>query len=531
MIDRTWPSWLALALGVAVASYAVIAQEPPEAEPVDAPRRVFSAGRAMKHVEAIAREPHPTGSEELGEVREMILKVLRDLDLGPEVQVARDASRPERNILARLKGKGPLGKKAILLCAHYDSVRTGPGAGDNASGVAAILETLRALKAGPALERDVIALIDDGEETGLRGASLFVDEHPWAHDVGVVLNLDAGGNHGPSIMFETSARNGWLIRQFAEASPHPMATSLSMDIYRIMPNDTNLSVFKRAGFDGLNFVFSRGLAYYHSPEDTPANLDPRTLQHQGENALALAKHLGRLDLEDVRGDDVVYFSVLNRTILHYPTSWAPAASLIPAVVWLLAVVIGIGKGRVKVADLLVGLAAWPMALVASVFAVGGFWLVIRDITGQLGLPVLKFDLAILTACSAVAAIVTLAIEHRAAKGRSLEAISLGALAWWATLAVVSARFLPGMSYLFTWPASFALLGLCQAMLLRRRSGWASEAIFLGSVPALVILPPLARESFEGLGLRLAPLLMVLVVLFLGAILPLLGPIVSQRRST
>jgi hypothetical protein len=530
VIGRTWSSWLALVVGVAVAIYAVIAQDPPEAEPINAPSQVFSAGRAMKHVEAIAREPHPMGSEQIGEVREIILEALRGLRLEPQVQAPRDANRPERNILARLKGKGPPTKKAILLCAHYDSVRTGPGAGDNASGVAAVLETLRALKAVPALDRDVIALIDDGEEQGLRGASLFVDEHPWAHEIGVVLNIDARGNHGPSIMFETSAKNGWLIRQLAEASLHPLATSMSMDIYRIMPNDTNLSVFKRAGLDGLNFAFSRGIAYYHSPDDTPANLDPRTLQHQGENVLALAKHFGRLDLEDVRSEDEIYFSVLNRAVLHYPASWAEPSSLIPAVLWLLAVVLGYGRGRVKLPDLLVGISSWPVALIASVFAVGGFWLVLRDILGSLGVPAIKIDMAILAACAAVATMVTLAIERRAAKGRSLEAISLGALAWLAVLTVASARFLPGMSYMFTWPAAFSLLGLSQALMMRRSSAWASEAIFLGSIPALVILPPLARESFEGLSLRFPALLMILVVLFLGAILPLLGPIVSPRRA-
>ena len=103
-----------------------------------------------------------------------------------------------------MKGQGPSGKKALMLCAHYDSVPTGPGASDNAAGVAVVLETLRALKAGPPLERDVIALFPDGEENGFHGSRLFVDEHPWAKDVSVVLNFDARGNSGPSIMFETS---------------------------------------------------------------------------------------------------------------------------------------------------------------------------------------------------------------------------------------------------------------------------------------------------------------------------------------
>ena len=123
-----------------------------------------------------------------------------------------------------------------MLCAHYDSVPEGPGASDDAAGVAVVLETLRALKAGPPLDRDVIALFTDGEESGCLGARVFVDEHPWAGDVGIVLNFDARGNSGPSIMFETSDGNGWLIRKYAQAAQQPLATSVSMDVYKIMPN-------------------------------------------------------------------------------------------------------------------------------------------------------------------------------------------------------------------------------------------------------------------------------------------------------
>ena len=46
-------------------------------------------------------------------------------------------------------------------------------------------------------------------------------------------------------MFETSEENGWLISQFAQAVNQPLATSLSMDIYQVLPNDTDLTVFKR----------------------------------------------------------------------------------------------------------------------------------------------------------------------------------------------------------------------------------------------------------------------------------------------
>src|SRR4029453_6210943 len=89
-----------------------------------------------------------------------------------------------RNVLARFPGRTP-GGPAVVLMAHYDGVPGGPAAADAGSGPAAILETLRALRAGPPLAHDVIALITDGEEAGLLGAAAFVREHAWAKDVGV----------------------------------------------------------------------------------------------------------------------------------------------------------------------------------------------------------------------------------------------------------------------------------------------------------------------------------------------------------
>ena len=270
-------------------------------------------------------------------------------------------------------GKGPKGKKALMLCAHYDSVPEGPGASDDAAGVAVVLETLRALKAGPPLDRDVIALLTDGEESGCLGAHVFVDEHPWANDVGIVLNFDARGNSGPSIMFETSDGNGWLIGKYAQAVHQPLATSVSMDIYKIMPNYSDLTVFKDAGMGGLNFAFGAGIAYYHTPEDTPENLDQRTLQHQGDNALATARHFGRLDLDKTEEDDVVYTSLLNRFVVSYSKAWTMPLAIIAVGVFLALAHLAIRKNQIALTDMLVGAGLFLACLIASLFAVGSLF--------------------------------------------------------------------------------------------------------------------------------------------------------------
>ena len=59
--------------------------------------------------------------------------------IGLETQVQR--TQGIENVLARLRGSDSTG--AVLVLSHYDSVPVGPGAADNGSGVAALLETMR----------------------------------------------------------------------------------------------------------------------------------------------------------------------------------------------------------------------------------------------------------------------------------------------------------------------------------------------------------------------------------------------------
>ena len=239
----------------------------PEKASADAPPTQFDSSRAMRHISEIAQRPHPLGSPEEASVRETIIKALTALGLSAEVQETTVVSQEDgspysaaivKNIVARMKGAD--GNKAVMLSAHYDSVAMGPGANDDASGVATLLETMRALKAGSPLKNDVIVLLTDGEEIDLLGARAFVHEHPWAKDVGLVLNFEARGTNGPEIMFETSANNGWLIDEFVKAAPHPVANSLSYDIYKILPNDTDMTIFKGAGIPGLNFAHIGGVS-------------------------------------------------------------------------------------------------------------------------------------------------------------------------------------------------------------------------------------------------------------------------------
>jgi hypothetical protein len=318
----------------------------PTPAPATAPPQDFSAERAIAHVAEIARMPHPVGSAEHDRVRDYILGefVKFGLESGPGLEKGtgefsgrgHHVSGPVENIMMRLPGTA--NTRAVMLVGHYDSVRTGPGAGDDGHAVGVLLETLRALLSGPPLRNDVIFLVTDGEERGMLGASLFMREFPWRHDPGVVLNFEARGTGGPSYMFETSPGNAWMIRALQAAVPQAEATSVAYEIYRRMPNDTDLSVFKGGGLAGMNFAFIEHPEFYHRPQDDLAHLDRRSVQEQGRYALSLTRVFGNQDLTAPYSGDAVYFPTRLTSLIVYPAKWVmPIASIallgLAAAVW------------------------------------------------------------------------------------------------------------------------------------------------------------------------------------------------------
>lgn len=103
------------------------------------------------------------------------------------------------NVVGVLRGSDPvLRDSVVLIDAHYDHLGVGTavngdsiynGADDDASGVVAVLESARALAAGPAPRRTVLFVATTGEEVGLLGTRWFID-HPPVPLARLVANLE-----------------------------------------------------------------------------------------------------------------------------------------------------------------------------------------------------------------------------------------------------------------------------------------------------------------------------------------------------
>ena len=288
----------------------------------------FSEEHAFATLTKLLKEqsPHTAGSRENAVVRDRIIAELKLAGYAPEVQAALQCGPPERNpgctavenIIAVHRGTGD--GKAVLATAHYDSVPAGPGVSDDGVGVAVLIELARdfALRSS---RNDVIFLITDGEETGLRGARAFAERHPLMSHVGIVVNFEARGASGPSMMFETGPGNSRLIDLFARSVARPSANSVSYEVYKLLPNDTDFSVYRKLGLSGFNFAFTNSASLYHSARDDLRHLDRRSLQHMGEHAFEVAGVLADTDLAALNvASDASYFDVFGRVTIAWPAA-------------------------------------------------------------------------------------------------------------------------------------------------------------------------------------------------------------------
>jgi len=373
-MTRWWGALIALAGAVI---FAIVATTPPGSMSADAPATAFSASRAMADVRVIGRAPHPTGSVEDAQLRDYLIARLKSMGLevatatgtmSPQAKNRLDGWRkavapapPLTNIVAILPGSDRR-QAAVLLMAHHDSVWGSPAAADDGAGVASVLETIRAIKAGGQPRRDVMVLFTDGEELGLEGAKSFFAGDPRRLHVGVIVNLETRGGGGRATMFETGGDNGAMMDLFGRAVRRPVSTSLSVFIYKKLPNSTDLTVAKQSGYPGFNFAFIGRSGLYHSPLATPEALDQGALQDMGRQTLDLTRALADVPALPGRAADRTFFDAYGLVFVSYPAALGWVILAIGAVgygaaAWRRATAGEIAKGAAMLLALIVVAAA------------------------------------------------------------------------------------------------------------------------------------------------------------------------------
>ncbi|WP_397444649.1 M28 family peptidase [Polaribacter sp. R77954] len=334
----------------------------------------FSLNNALHHLKQISKKAHFTGSEAHKDVQNYIVDEFSKMGLTTEIQTQTAinkkwiAGTTAENILARIKGSG--NGKALLLLTHYDAnPHSSKGASDAGSGVVTILEGIRAFLAkNKQPKNDIIILISDAEELGLLGAQAFVDAHSWTKEIGLVLNFEARGSGGPSYMLmETNGKNSKLLSEFLAAKPNfPAANSLMYSIYKKLPNDTDLTVFREdANINGFNFAFIGDHFDYHTAQDTYKRLDRETLLHQADYFTTSLNYFANSNLNDLHSDaDFVYVNFPFARLLTYPYSWVFPMLIVATILFIVLLFFGFMKNKITLKGSLKGFIPFLLGVVS-----------------------------------------------------------------------------------------------------------------------------------------------------------------------
>src|SRR5690554_2059434 len=516
---------------IAISFYSFYSLMPQSGDIDIVPANEFSIERSMRTLIEISKEPHYLGSPAHEEVRKLLISELRKLGFDPHIQEGFSLNPSSKtlnkpiNIVARMEGteRG----KALLLLSHYDSAPVPSyGASDDASGLVTILEGFRAyLASGKRPKNDIIIFFSDAEELGLDGAKLFVNEHPWAKDVGLVLNFEARGTSGPSNMIlETNGGNSNLVKAFIEANPEfPVASSLMYSVYKMLPNDTDSTIFKVDGdIDSFFFAFIDSHFNYHTANDTFNNLDRNSLAHQGSYLIPLLHYFADADLSDLRSEtDHVYFNFPFLKMVHYPFSWIYPMLIIAFLIFLFLILYGFYKRKLDGKS--IGLGFIPLLGSLIVSSIIGFlgWKLLLLIYPQYaeiqqGFPYnghwyIAFFIALTLS-------ITFGFYRKYSKSINKQSLYVAPLLLWIVLCLTTAIFLKGAAF-FIIPLFFGLLSFF--VILRQEHPNLLITTLLG-IPAIFIIAPLIQFFPVGLGLKMVMVSCSFTVLLFVLLLPIFG---------
>eukprot|EP00898_Chlorokybus_atmophyticus_P000288 jgi/Chlat1/125/Chrsp1S03090 len=289
-----------------------------------APADVFSEERSWSHLETLASVQRVVGSYDCEvfaagyiarELSEIVASAPPILDVELSLQRASGSVSISflhnaaftgvyhnvTNLALRISGKGadhPSKANSLLVSSHFDAFPDVRGAADDGANVAVMLEVARALVSNWPQDAtsSVILLWNGAEEVIMQASHGFITSHKWSSSVRAFINLEAAGGGGHSTVFQLGPHNRWLAEVYAKHAAHPAAVVISQEVFEsgVIPSDTDFRMFRDFGhIPGMDWAYVSNGYTYHTILDTPHSLPAGSLQHCGDNLLAVTTALVR----------------------------------------------------------------------------------------------------------------------------------------------------------------------------------------------------------------------------------------------
>jgi hypothetical protein len=521
---------VAFILAVVITLFLIHLEGPGE-KPGQSEGNQYSIENVIRHIEKIGAFPRPVGTENNRKTRAYLEEHLTSLGIEKETRAAiafnARQGTPYRigyvsNVIGRIRGTG--NGDTIVLVAHYDSVPTSSGAADDLSSIASILETLRVLKNEPPAQNDIVVLFSDAEEVGSLGAKSFVDEMPGIEKIKAVINLEARGSSGASLLFETSENNSTMIKSYAASVSHPVGSSFFSDVYKVLPNDTDFTEFRLKGIDGINTAFIEDINNYHTFADNIKNLDKNSVRHQGENLLAIVRDLRNRNLSEDASGRLIFFDLFGKKLVYYPASLALPLMLAMVALYIAAVYFGRKAQKLTLKGLFIGFFLFLFFLVAEILLSLVFvkFLQVFHKDYKMFMTGDTYN-AVYYIYGVVCLSMALVFVFYALFGRKRtpDDLFLGGALVWILLAVLTSFLLSGTSYIFTLSSiSFSVACLGGFLWKQKDAADLKNHLLpiLGSFTGVILIGGIIRHLILGLGIGFIPVGIFFASLVLGLLI-------------
>lgn len=207
-----------------------------------------------------------------------------------------------RNVVGVLPGRNPqLARESVVIGAHYDHLglkgarkedagKLHPGADDNASGVAVLLELASRLTLVANMERTVVFVAFTGEEEGRKGSRYYVRNerrHPAAQAI-AMINLDTVGRLGKGKLIILGAGSAKEWSPFFQEAGKALKIEIAEMAQELDSSDQKS--FQEAGVPAVQ-LFTGPHADYHRPTDTADEIDGKGLAKVATAARAAVFYL------------------------------------------------------------------------------------------------------------------------------------------------------------------------------------------------------------------------------------------------
>lgn len=429
----------------------------------------FSNERTTNLLGELAHEPSPVGSENHSRIKSKIIEEIAASGLQVEIQNTTVVSQfPERNhssanitnIYCKLNGQGESGN-AVLFVAHYDTVANSYGASDNASSVAAYLEAIRILKSRSALSNDFIFLFTDAEEIGLLGAKAFVDAGIYSENIKTIINFESRGNSGIVNMFQTNKGNYRLIQELSSQNSLKYANSFNGEIFKLLNNNSDLTVFLKTPATALNFANIDGVSAYHNQTDSVNNIDSGLISAKTAQVVKLAEHLGKVKLDELKSEeDIIYFDLLGLNLIAYSQNTAFLLTGFTGILLFIYIFQQFKAEKIEFKYAAVSILLCILVFILNSLVPATLWMVVKYLQTSLNLSIqddiynskiyfagfLLLDIAII-----------IWIYGYFGKRTGFENLQTGILIFFYFLVFSSLITIPGVSFIFTWSLLFSVI--------------------------------------------------------------------------